>query len=80
MSVNKHLDTQSDRSRRVWLRFLPAYSPDFNPIELVFSRLRAHLRRIRARSDVPLMEAIGNGLNAVTAADALTCFRHAGYR
>ncbi len=79
MSVHKHLGTRKAiEAAGCWLRFLPAYSPDFNPIELVFSRLRAHLRRIRARSVVPLMEAIGNGLNAVTAADALACFRHAG--
>ena len=62
------------------LRFLPTYSPDFNPIELVFSRLKAHLRKVGARSPDPLMAAIGVGLNAVTAADARACFRHAGYR
>lgn len=62
------------------LRFLPAYSPDFNPIELIFSRLKAHLRAVAARTVERLMTAIGEGLNAVTAADASACFRHAGYR
>jgi transposase len=62
------------------VRFLPAYSPDFNPIELVFSRLKAHLRKIGARAIDTLIDAIGVGLNAVTADDARACFRHAGYR
>ncbi|MCO5220989.1 MAG: transposase [Thermomicrobiales bacterium] len=61
------------------LRFLPAYSPDFNPIELVFSRLKTHLRTIAARTVDALMTAIGDGLNAVTATDARNCVRHAGY-
>ena len=81
MSVHKHLGTRKPiEAAGCWLRFLPAYSPDFNPIELVFSRLKAHLRRIGARSDGPLMEAIVSGLNAVTAAVALVCVRHAGNR
>lgn len=62
------------------LRFLPAYSPDFNPIELVFSRLKSHLRAVVARTVDTLMDAIGVGLNTVTAATARACFRHAGYR
>lgn len=61
------------------MRFLPAYSPDFNPIELVFSQLKAHLRTVAARTVAALMTAIGDGLNAVTAVIARNCFRHAGY-
>lgn len=61
------------------VRFLPAYSPDFNPIELVFGRLKTHLRTIAARTIDGLMTAIGDGLNAVSATDAQQCFRHAGY-
>jgi transposase len=61
------------------LRFLPAYSPDFNPIEQVFSRLKAHLRAVEARTIAPLRTAIGEALNAVTTEQARTTFRHAGY-
>lgn len=61
------------------LRFLPAYSPDFNPIEQVFSRLKAHLRTIGARTIPTLTTAIGDALNAVTADQAIATFRHAGY-
>ncbi|MGC4106681.1 MAG: IS630 family transposase [Thermomicrobiales bacterium] len=62
------------------LRFLPAYSPDFNPIEQVFSRLKAHLRSVGARTIDPLRTAIGEALNAVTAEQARATFCHAGYR
>ena len=42
-----------------WLLFLPTYSPDLNPIEMAFSKLKAHLRRIGARTFDQLIEAIG---------------------
>ncbi|MGC4108722.1 MAG: IS630 family transposase [Thermomicrobiales bacterium] len=61
------------------LRFLPAYSPDFNPIEQIFSRLKAHLRSVGARTIPALTDAIGVALNAVTAPQARATFRHAGY-
>ncbi|MGN6031728.1 MAG: IS630 family transposase [Thermomicrobiales bacterium] len=61
------------------VRFLPAYSPDFNPIEQIFSRLKAHLRAVAARSIPALTTAIGEALNAVTAEQARATFRHAGY-
>ncbi|MGC4107253.1 MAG: IS630 family transposase [Thermomicrobiales bacterium] len=61
------------------LRFLPAYSPDFNPIEQIFSRLKTHLRSVGARAIPVLTTAIGDALNAVTATQAKATFRHAGY-
>lgn len=80
LSVHKHPGArQAIEAAGCQLRFLPAYSPDLNPIELVFSRLKAHLRSIAARTVDALLTAIGDGLNAVTAADARNCFRHAGY-
>ena len=42
-----------------WFLFLPPYSPDLNPIEMAFSKLKAHLRRIGARSFTGLFEALG---------------------
>ncbi|MGC4189666.1 MAG: transposase [Thermomicrobiales bacterium] len=59
------------------LRFLPAYAPDFNPIEQIFSRLKAHLRAVGARA-IPAA-AIGVALDTVTADQTRTTFRHAGY-
>lgn len=80
LSVHKHTEAREVvEAAGCQLRFLPAYSPDFNPIELVFSRLKAHLRKEGARAIDPLIDAIGVGLNAITATDARACFRHAGY-
>lgn len=61
------------------LRYLPAYSPDFNPIELVFAKLKTHLRGAAARAFDPLVDAIGTGLNQVTAADLAGYYRHCGF-
>jgi transposase len=60
-------------------RYLPPYSPDFNPIELVWAPVKAQLRTAAARSVATLHDAIGSALAAVTADDATACFRHAGY-
>jgi len=48
------------RKRGCWFLFLPAYSPDLNPIEMAFSKLKAHLRRIGARTFDALLEALGD--------------------
>jgi transposase len=61
------------------LLFLPAYSPDFNPIELAFAKLKQALRRAAARTDDALVEAIGVALATVTAADARAFFAHCGF-
>lgn len=81
LSVHKHAEARDVlEAAGCQLRFLPTSSPDFNPIELIFSRLKADLRKVGARAITPLMDAIGEALTAITAADALACFRHAGYR
>lgn len=61
------------------LVFLPPYSPDFNPIEQAFSKLKTLLRRARQRSVAGLWEAIGHGLNQISAQDARGWFRSCGY-
>ena len=61
------------------LLFLPSYSPDFWPIEQAWSKLKAHLRRIGARSREALEEAIAQGLRLISAADAQAWFAHCGY-
>jgi transposase len=62
------------------LLYLPAYSPDYNPIEEAFSKIKNLLRKAVARSKEALIEAIGAALSAVTATDARGFFEHAGYR
>jgi transposase len=61
------------------VRFLPPYSPDLNPIEQIFSKIKAHLRRLAVRTERKLYNAIGKAIKAVTAIDCLNCFRNAGY-
>lgn len=61
------------------LRFLPAYSPDFNPIEQAFAKIKTHLRAAEARTFAALVMAIGTALDTVTPADARGCYTHCGY-
>jgi transposase len=59
--------------------FLPAYSPDFNPIEKMWSKVKTLLRTAEARTPDDLVEAIGAALAQVTATDALGWFVSCGY-
>jgi transposase len=61
------------------LRLLPAYSPDLNPIEQMFSKLKAWLRSAAARTVDDLIGAMGDALRAVRPGDILGWFRHSGY-
>lgn len=61
------------------LHYLPRYSPDLNPIEMPFSKLKAWLRKLARRSVSTLARAIGEFVPTVTAAEAANYFRHAGY-
>ncbi|CAN5280909.1 hypothetical protein BH24ACT16_BH24ACT16_00190 [soil metagenome] len=61
------------------LLYLPAYSPDYNPIEEAFSKIKNLLRKAAARSREALVEAIAQALCAVSPEDALGFFEYAGY-
>jgi transposase len=61
------------------LRFLPPYSPDMNPIEMVFSKIKQLLRGLACRTRETLWRSMQGVLDSVTATDAINCFRHAGY-
>jgi transposase len=61
------------------VEFLPAYSPDLNPIEMMWSKVKARLRAVEARTHPDLIHAIGQALRGVTAQDALHWFAHCGY-
>jgi len=63
----------------VKVRFLPAYSPDYNPIELMWSKVKALLRKAEARTPMALLSAIGDALERVTSKDATHWFAHCGY-
>ena len=59
--------------------FLPAYSPDFNPIEMMWSKIKSFLRSAEARTVADLVNAIGQALARITAKDALGWFTCCGY-
>jgi transposase len=61
------------------VRFLPAYSPDFNPIEKMWSKVKALLRSAEARTPEELDQAIGAALAKVTPNDARGWFASCGY-
>jgi transposase len=62
-----------------WFLFLPPYSPDLNPIEQAFSKLKAHLRRIGARSFTQLFNAIGEICGMFSPQECWNYFKAAGY-
>ena len=61
------------------LVFLPPYSPDLNPIEMIFAKIKQLLRSLACRTRDALWNAMQTVLDRVTPADAANCFRHAGY-
>jgi transposase len=61
------------------LIFPPAYSPDFNPIEEAFSKVKLHLKKAAKRTREALVEAIGEALGSVAPQDARGWFAHCGY-
>ena len=61
------------------VRFLPPYSPDLNPIEKMWSKVKAYLRKVKARTQEVLWQAIGAALKTVSASDARNWFRSCGY-
>jgi transposase len=61
------------------VRFLPAYSPDLNPIEMMWSKVKALLRKAQARNHPDLLVAIASALAAITPQDALGWFTACGY-
>ncbi len=77
-----HKDRQSAeliQARGATLRFLPPYSPDFNPIENMWSKIKTHLRKAKARTQDTLVDAIGQALGAINTHDANGYFFSCGY-
>jgi len=66
-------------ARQAELRYLPPYSPDLNPIEMVFSKIKQLLRTLACRTRTALWQCMQAVLDTVTPSDATNCFRHAGY-
>jgi transposase len=67
------------KQRGAWFLFLPPYSPDLNPIEMAFAKLKAHLRRSGARTIAALCEAVGSICDLYTPDECWNYLRHTGY-
>jgi len=67
-------------ARGAELVYLPSYSPDLNPIEEVFSKIKNILRKLGARTHEALLEAMEEALSKVTPSDAAGWFDHCGYQ
>ena len=59
--------------------FLPPYSPDLNPIEMIFAKVKHLLRSLACRTREALWQTMQSVLDQITASDAANCFRHCGY-
>lgn len=70
---------QALKNQGCWFLFLPPYSPDLNPIEMAFSKLKAHLRRIGARTFDQLIDAIGEICDLFTPDECWNYLAAAGY-
>jgi len=67
------------QQRGAQVLFLPAYSPDLNPIENMWSKVKNALRSAQARTEAALIQAIASALASVTRRDAINWFAHCGY-
>lgn len=80
LNVHKNaVARQAIKAQGAKLRFLPAYSPDFNPIEMLFAKIKALVRSEAARCFDTLCTAIGKALDAVTPDECSNYLIHAGY-
>lgn len=81
LSVHKNREAAAlIREAGADIRFLPAYSPDLNPIEKAWSKLKAWLRKACARSREAIEDALVSGQNEISAENALAWFESCGYR
>ena len=81
LAVHKQPEVQAAIERvGARLRFLPPYSPDFNPIELAFAKLKALLRAARPRNFDQVVELVAMALQLFTPRECLNFVRHCGYR
>jgi len=80
LSVHKSTNAATIlKQRGAWFLFLPQYSPDLNPIEMAFSKLKAHLRKAAVRSYELLWQTVGDICDLFDRSDCWNYFKQAGY-
>ena len=67
------------KERGAWMLFLPPYSPDFNPIEMAFSKLKAHMKRLALRTVEDLWKGVGEILDMFSKQECFNFFAASGY-
>jgi transposase len=67
-------------ARKCQLFYLPTYSPDFNPIENLFAKVKACIRKLRPLAITDLIQAFEDAVSSVSSTDAANAFRHCGYQ
>jgi transposase len=81
-NLSSHKSTQAVRAIEAVgasVVYLPPYSPDFNPIENIFSKLKRLIRALRPRKLGEIVDAVRNAINRLSFTDIQAVFRHAGY-
>lgn len=71
--------TEAVEAKGAFAFYLPPYSPDLNPIEQMWSKIKAHIRKVKARTKAALFDAIRDALNLVSSADITAWFLNAGF-
>lgn len=80
LAAHKGPKVEADiRAKGAWVLFLPPYSPDLNPIEMAFAKLKAHLRAKAVRTIDDLWKAIGDICSLFTPTECTNYFNAAGY-
>lgn len=80
LSVHKSARAEAAvRARGAWMLFLPRYSPDLNPIEMAFAKLKAHLSKAAARTFDALIDALGDICRLFQPSECQNYFKAAGY-
>lgn len=81
-NLSSHKSPQAQallRAQGNWMLFLPPYSPDLNPIEMAYSKLKAHLRRLKARTFDALFKSVAQTCELFPPEECLNFFKAAGY-
>lgn len=79
LSVHKGFDTSKFIAQGITMKYLPAYSPDLNPIEKMWSKVKTKLRECQATEPDTLFQAIGEAFRSITASNAQGWFESCGY-
>lgn len=80
INFHKSLEVAREIEKRgAEIKFLPPYSPEYSPIECMWSKVKSHIRKVSPKTDRSLSRAIGEGFRLVTGRDTNNWFKHCGY-